>query len=90
MSVVWVIIGVVVLALIVLFIRAIVNDSEKWEKADEGIFDHAAYGRTFTVIHFDDGRTRLLGNWRISMIHPKGTRIRIMRNGLGEYRIEKI
>ena len=41
----------------------------------------------YTVIHFADGRTRVL-RAIISMRHPRGTKIRIWVNGNSDYRIE--
>jgi len=91
MKIALIVFGVVAaIALLVLLVRAVVNSADKWELVDEGNFDHIEYGRFHQVIYFEDGRTRLMRDWRASMSHPKGTKLKISRNGVGEYRIDKV
>ena len=77
-----------------------------WTFVVEGRYDHVVYGGNETVsrsshgarhrrlekmtaIYFDDGRTVAMTGF-YGMEFPTGTRVRISKNGLDEYRIEKI
>jgi hypothetical protein len=80
--------------------------STTWSIVTEGTYDHADYGtfdRTWqsshgavhhvtvdtTIVFFDDGRTCAMEG-RIDMPLPKGTRIRILKNGYRQFKVEKI
>ena len=76
--------------MVVLLVWAFTKDADKWDPVAEGVFDHIEYGRYHSVIYFDDGRTCLMRDWRVNMVHPKGTRLKISRNGIGQYRLYRI
>ncbi len=42
-----------------------------------------------TAVHFADGRACVVDG-RLDMPFPQGRRIRVLKNGLGEYRVEEI
>lgn len=71
-----------------------------YDSADYGYFEreersgamvHTTHYRKIevTVIRFEDGRTHVMSG-RYSMPFPKGSTVRVHRNGLNRHRLEKL
>jgi hypothetical protein len=63
-----------------------------WVKAERhGSMVHTTSYRRMdvTAFYFMDGRSYVLGGRR-DMPHPRGTRVRLWKNGVGDQRIEKL